>query len=427
MHQRYLIKNVQVWNADGVVENTDLLIESGIVQEMKKGIDDSSIPHYDLTGKGLIPLGVDLQVHLRVPGQPKKEIAETGLRAALRGGVGAVLTMPNTAPYLDSVEAIEQGKKELEKWDEKLGVEVLWSACITRKMLGKELVDVESLSSYVHAFTDDGLGVESDDLMEKIFKATEGTEIPVLQHAEYLGHGAALAPGPVQKSLGLKAYPAEAEWKMVERDLRLLEKYPNARYHVLHVSSRETLDLLRDAQARGLKASGEVTPHHLFFNSEDIHEDNKSFKMNPPIRSKEDQEALWEALSDGTLEYVATDHAPHEATMKKGSFSEVAFGTTGLETFLRVLFWGVKNKKITPQRLVEVFSLKPAEFIGISDRFGKIKEGFAFQAIEFDLTFPEKTVIDSDLVSLSHNSCFLGSSLPHGLGRVFNTKGIWFE
>ena len=413
----FILQNIEIWSAEKPPYLGSLWVHEGIVRSVSETpqleTSEGAPSIFDLSGYALIPSGVDPQVHLRVPGQSQKEIASTGLQAARAGGISAILTMPNTKPVIDSVEALNQGRTELGDWPSQTGVQVLWSASITRGMLGRECVDFDRLAEAgVSAFTDDGLGVESDDRMREAFAASERLGLPILQHAEFSGHGGVLAPGPTQEHLKIPAYSDEPEWKMVQRDLSLLADYPKARYHVLHVSSARTLELIREAKAKGLPVTAEVTPHHLFFTSADIPEGNSSFKMNPPLRSETDRKALWAALKDGTLNFVATDHAPHEARMKGAAYREAAFGTTGLETSLRVLLWGVQHEGLSPQRLVEVFSSRPAAFLKVPQTSLGLTPGTPFKGVFADLTAPKQEVILDDLYSLSKNSCFLGSVLP---------------
>jgi dihydroorotase len=216
----------------------------------------------------------------------------------------------------------------------------------------------------------------------------------------------------VQKTLGGVAYPESAEFDMVKRDLALLAKVPDARYHVLHVSSHKTLDAVRDARKSGLKVSCEVSPHHLFFTSDDIEAENSSFKMNPPIRSAEDRQSLQAALQNGDCDFMATDHAPHEAAVKTVNLKTSAFGTTGLETSLRTLIWLWNHGKLTAERLVDVWSTAPAKFLAVSHSHGVIAEGRLFNAVLCDVHAPDKVVMAQDFVGLSKNSCFINSRLP---------------
>lgn len=416
----YLIRKLELWTERGVSSEVDLEIEHGIVKAIDKDLPQPRGAHL-IEGKGLtlLPAGVDPQVHLRVPGQAEKETAGTGLLAALRGGVGAVLTMPNTKPVIDSVEVCEAAMLELEEAAHLTGVKAYLTASITQKLKGKATPDYESLARWgVRAFTDDGLGVVNDDLMRLAFSASEKTGLPILQHAEFPGHGGVLAAGPMQSKLGIPAYPAAAESDMVERDIALLKEYPRARYHVLHVSAHETLEQVAAAKQRGLHVSCEVTPHHLWFSSEDIRDDNTSFKMNPPLRSQEDRKALRHALAEGVIDFVATDHAPHENEAKGANFKTSAFGTTGLETSLRVLLTLVREGVLSPARLVQVFSTRPAHFLGLSEEFGDIAVGRPMNAVLIDRNACE-VVKESDLFSLSKNSCFLGERLDGEIKAMF--------
>ncbi len=421
----YVIKNALVWSSDKEPQLADLLVKDGRLLQIKKNIQDAGTV-IDLDGKVLLPAGVDAQTHLRVPGQSHKETAETGLLAALKGGYSAILTMPNTNPTIDSVEVLEKGQSDVRACEEKFGIKVLWSAAITKSLNSTQLSDMDALvKAGVSAFTNDGLGVQDDESMEIAFSKLQFLNTPLLQHAEFLGHGGSMAPGPVQKLINAKPYPAAPEWKMVERDLKILRKYPKARYHVLHVSSEKTIELVRQAKLDGLRVSAEVSPHHLFFNTETIDGKNLSFKMNPPIRSKSDQHALWQALVDGTIDFVATDHAPHEATKKEGTVDEVAFGTLGLETTLRVLLSGWKSGVLSSQRLIQIFSKRPAEFLSLQKGFGEFQTGREFHAAAVDTLAPARQFSVGELSSLSKNSCFLGSHLPGKMIGAFHGERIF--
>lgn len=416
----YVIKNLELWTERGVTADVDIEIENGTIKTIEREIPLPRGAHL-IEGRGLtlIPAGVDPQVHLRVPGQAEKETAGTGLLAALRGGIGAVLSMPNTKPVIDSTEVCEAAMLELEEAIHLTGVKAYLTASITENLKGKTVPDYAKLADWgVKAFTDDGLGVVSDDLMRLAFQASESTGLPILQHAEFPGHGGVLAAGPLQAKLGISAYPASAEADMVERDIRLLQDYPKARYHVLHVSAHETLEQVASAKQKGLHVSCEVTPHHLWFSSEDIKDENTAFKMNPPLRGPSDRKALRHALQEGLIDFVATDHAPHEAGAKGANFKTSAFGTTGLETSLRVLLTLVREGVLSPQRLVQVFSTKPAEFLGLSQEFGDIAVGKPMAAVLVNRNECE-TVQEDDLFSLSKNSCFLGEKLDGTVRAMF--------
>jgi dihydroorotase len=419
-YEHYVIKNVELWTERDVISQCDVEIQHGRIKAIEKHISVPKSAHL-IDGRGftLLPAGVDPQVHLRVPGQAEKETAGTGLLAALRGGIAAVLSMPNTKPTIDSTEVCEAAVLELEEAEHLTGVKAYLTGSITQSLKGKAAAPYKELADWgVKAFTDDGLGVVDDDLMRAAFEASELTGLPILQHAEFPGHGGVLAAGPVQEKLGISAYPAAAEADMVARDINILKDYPKARYHVLHVSAHETLELVSSAKAEGLHVSCEVTPHHLWFSSDEIKDEVTSFKMNPPLRGPSDKRALRKALADGTIDFVATDHAPHEASAKGQNFKTSAFGTTGLETSLRVLLSLVTEGVLSPQRLVQVFSSRPARFLGIEKDIGDISVDRPMAAVLVDRNC-RKEVTEDDLFSLSKNSCFLGERLDGRIESVF--------
>jgi dihydroorotase len=421
------IRNVDLWTSKSVKKSVHLLIKNGIVEKITEHFDAlPKVYGIEIDGKGLVlmPAGIDAQVHLRVPGQEQKETATSGLWAAVAGGVGALLTMPNTKPVLDNVETLELARQIVEGPQKETGVHVLFSAAMTIGQRGLECVDFEGLArAGIAAFTDDGVGVAQDQVMFDVLKGSARTGLPVLQHAEIPGHGGVLAPGPVQEKMGGPAYLPHVEVDMVKRDLTLLEEIPNARYHVLHVSSKDSLAAIQSAKSKGLSVTCEVSPHHLYFTSEEIDADNSSFKMNPPIRSKHDQIALQDALEAGLCDFMATDHAPHEPTVKSSNFKTSAFGTTGLETSLRVLIDLWQKNKLSASRLVDVWSTAPAKFLGLSRDYGDIAEGLPFRAVLCDVHSGDRLVMEQDFLGLSKNSCFIGTRLPGTvLATLLGTK-----
>ena len=419
---QFILQNVALWNASGARESVSIVVKNGFVLKIDAHLSASDYPGFkEIQGHNLalLPAGVDAQVHLRVPGQQQKETAWSGSWAAVAGGVGAILTMPNTKPVIDNLETLALAKKEIEGPSAETGVQVFFSAAMTLGQKGRQCVDFQSLArAGVLAFTDDGVGVADDSVMLDVIKGAAKTGLPILQHAEVPGHGGVLADGPVQRQVGGIAYPESAEVDMVDRDIELLQKVPGARYHVLHVSCGKTIAKVLEAKKSGLKVTCEVSPHHLYFNSENIRPDNSAFKMNPPLRSAQDQAVLQRALQAGECDFMATDHAPHEAEAKTGNFKTSAFGTTGLETSLRVLLWMWRQGQLSKQRLVEVWSSAPAKFLGIQAEFGEIGEGRPFNAVLCDVDASESLVTEGDFVGLSRNSCFIGSSLP---GKVVMT------
>ncbi|MEI7973732.1 MAG: dihydroorotase [Bdellovibrio sp.] len=421
----FTIRGVDIWGPHSLRLNQCLVVRNQVIEKLGP---DLPVEGEELqVGPVLLPAGVDVQAHLRVPGQAQKETPLTGLRAALRGGFGAVLTMPNTQPVIDRVEVLEQARREVAEAEIQTGVKVFWSAALTLGQAGESLVDFVSLASKgVKAFTDDGKGLASDTLMEGALRSLSSLGLPLLQHAEFPGHGGVLAPSSVQKSLGVPPYFDDPEWRMVERDLRLLQKFPKARYHVLHVSSAKTVELVKQAKKKSLLATCEVSPHHLLLEAEQISPHDTAYKMNPPLRSRADREVLLEALVAGDIDFVATDHAPHEAEKKSLGFQEAPFGTIGLEACLRVLLDFYARGLISAQRLVQTFSTRPAEFLGLEKEFGHLEVGRVFRAVSVDPTAPARPLLEKEIESLSCNSCFLGHELVGRIQVVWMGEKAWF-
>ncbi len=413
-------QDIEVWTDQGIRKNCDVSLRDGRLLEIRPAAQRITRANR----VAMMPAAVDTQVHMRTPGQWEKETPDSALHAALKGGVGALLTMPNTKPVLDTVEALNLAKAQVASAQQRFGVQVLYSVAGTDGQLGQKVAPLEDLvKAGAAAVTDDGKGVSDDGLQLEIFKRLEPLGIPFLQHAETLGAEGPLADGPVPRKQGLKPYAARHETDMVARDLRLLEKAPKARYHLLHTSSGESVPLIEKAKASGLRVTAEVSPHHLYFSSEDIDEGNTSFKMNPPIRSVKDREALIDALSSGAIDWVATDHAPHEISTKTKPFAEASFGTLGLETMVPVVLDLVSKGRLTAARAVQVLATKPAEFLGLGE-FGHLRAGAPMRAILFnpDVAW---TVRAGDHASLSKNTCFDGARLTGKVIGHVTSSGVW--
>lgn len=420
LNEIYELQGVDLWSPEGVEENLDLVVKDGLLvsKQASQVQRDRRL--------AVMPAGVDVQVHLRVPGQEQKESAETGLKAALCGGYAAVLSMPNTTPVIDSPQVIEEAQSRVAPFEKEFGIRAYFTSAVTQGQKGKQLVNfAEMVAAGAKAFTDDGLGVESDQIMAEAFEQLQNFELALLQHAEFPGHGGVLAPGSIQKKLGVQAYDSEPEIRMLKRDLELLRKFPKARYHLLHTTSGQAIPLLKEAKEAGLRVTGEVSPHHLFFNSEQIDPLNTAFKMNPPIRSAEDQSALLAALIEGTLDFVATDHAPHTQTDKGDDFDLSAFGTLGLETTLPVLFDFYQKGLLYPERIVQIFSSEPARFLGLEGSLGNLHTGRAFRAVVVNPNAEKFKYTESKIHSKSFNSCFIGSNLPEVIVAHFTDSGVF--
>ncbi len=357
-----------------------------------------------------LPTGIDLQVHLRHPGQRHKETLEGGLEAALYGGFDTVITMPNTDPFLDNPEALRVAMASAKDALARYPVRVGFTASATRGMLGQEPTDIEALAKAgAVAITDDGWGVKSAEAQAGVFAACASAGLLFQQHAEMPGHKGVAAKSAFQKGHDLPEYPRSAESEMIRRDIALLRKIKGARYHVLHISTHESLEEVRKAKSEGLAVTAEVTPHHLFFSSDEIPEGNplsSYFKMNPPLFGPEDKAALREALRDGTIDCVSTDHAPHEQELKAKGWLLGPFGTRGLETALPALLSLVQHGELSLSRLIEVFSSVPRAVLGRSEFMNPTGMLFV-DPVDY-------TVGPDDLPGVSVNSCFLGARL-HGI------------
>ncbi|MBQ9986733.1 MAG: dihydroorotase [Oscillospiraceae bacterium] len=300
----------------------------------------------------------DVHVHFREPGFSYKETILSGSEAAARGGYTAVCTMPNLNPVPDSVEHIREQVKIIER-DAVIDVYPYGSISVGEK--GEELSDLEGMAEYAIAFSDDGRGVQSDDMMREAMKRARALDKMIVAHCEVneeLRPGGCIHDGEFAKTHGYVGINSESEWKQVARDLELVREI-GCRYHVCHISTAETVELIRKAKAEGLDVTCETGPHYLVMCDMDIKEEGR-FKMNPPIRSSRDRDALVEGLCDGTIDMIATDHAPHSAEEKSKGLSGSAFGVVGLETAFAVLYTKlVKPGVITLDKLIEVMSTNP--------------------------------------------------------------------
>ena len=359
-NNRIILKNGDIIGS----QREDILIVDGIIAE--RGSNIEAAPEdvvIDATGLKVAPAFVDVHVHLREPGYGYKERIATGTMAAARGGYTTVCSMPNLNPVPDSVENL---KVQQDIIDSDAKIEVLPYAAITIGRKGEELVDVASLHDKVCAFSDDGSGVQVDGMMERAMSEAVKHDALIAAHCEVeeLLKGGYIHDGEYARQHNHKGICSESEWEQVKRDIEIAEKL-GCRYHVCHISTKETVELVRQAKARGVKVTCETGPHYLIFTDMDLEEDAR-WKMNPPIRSAEDRAALIEGIKDGTIDMIATDHAPHSLEEKSRGLKDSAMGIVGLETAFAALNTHlVKTGVIDLEHLVKIMSINPRKVFRI--------------------------------------------------------------
>ncbi len=363
----------------GRFEEGRLIVEAGrVVADATPGPEDRVI---DLGGLYLVPGLVDVHVHLREPGFPQKETIATGTAAAARGGYTTVCSMPNLNPAPDTPEHLE-AQLAIIRRDAVVRVKPYGTITLGQRGCG-ELSDFAALAAEVVGFSDDGRGVQSAELMEEAMRRAAAVGKPIVAHCEVdeLLRGGYIHDGDYCRAHGHRGISSESEWRQVERDIALAAK-TGCQYHVCHVSTKESVELVREAKARGLRVSCETAPHYLLLCDEDLQEEGR-FKMNPPLRSRADREALLAGIQDGTIEVIATDHAPHTAEEKSRGLAGSAMGIVGIETAFPLLYTGlVKPGILSLERLVELMSTSPRRIFGLE---GGIEAGQAADFTVLDL------------------------------------------
>ena len=350
---------------------------------------------------------VDLHVHLREPGFSSKETIATGTAAAAHGGFTTVCAMPNLEPAPDSLENLRRETAIIER---DAVVKVLPYATITRRRAGREIVDFAALKPYVAAFSDDGSGVQDDDMMLAAMSAAAANDCIIAAHCEVnsLLHGGYIHDGAYAAAHGHKGISSESEWRQIERDIRLAEQ-TGCRYHVCHISTKESVALIRDAKRSGVRITCETGPHYLTMCDADLREEGR-FKMNPPIRSAADRDALIEGAQDGTIDVIATDHAPHTAEEKSRGLADSAMGVVGLETSFAVIYTKlVMAGIISPERMIELMAEAPRRIFALG---GGLAAGEKADIAVFDLD-NEFTVDPATFLSKGRSTPFEGWRL-HG-------------
>ena len=412
------IYGAKIYTAGQFTEGA-LFLDGGLVAEESHSCD--SVKRFAQCV--IFPGFVDVHVHLREPGFSYKETIRTGTLAAARGGYTAVCPMPNLSPVPDCVEHLAP---QLETVEKDAAIRVLPYGAITRGEQGESLADMEALAPFVVGFSDDGRGVQSESLMRQAMGRAKALGKLIVAHCEdnsLLRPGGCVHDGAYAAAHGLTGISSESEWRQLERDLRLV-KETGCAYHVCHVSTKESVALIRRAKAGGLDVTAETAPHYLLLNDSMLADEGR-FKMNPPVRSEADRQALLEGVRDGTIDMIATDHAPHSAGEKSRGLKDSLMGVTGLECAFPVLYTGlVKTGELSLARLIELMCVAPRRRFGIP---GGTDPGDEADFCVVDLN--EKFMIDPDsFLSMGRATPFAGRPV---FGKVKYTavkgKMVWQE
>lgn len=362
-----ILKQGTIWYKDNWYDG-DLLIEDGVIKEIKDEITDSKDCNQviDVKGKIVIPGLIDTHVHLREPGFEDKETIETGSKAAVKGGYTTIAAMPNTNPVTDNIELIEFITNKAKDAD---CAKVKVIGAITKGEKGFELADLEGMQkSGVIGFSDDGRGVQSSSMMKEAMNCAVSLNLPIIAHCEdeSLVKSGVVHDGKLVELFGMKGISSESEYAQIARDINLASD-TGVHYHICHISTKESVELIREAKKNGINVTCEVTPHHLVLTEDDVKRPYSLYKVNPPLRSEEDRTALIEGLIDGTIDTIVTDHAPHTEEEKEQNMQEAPFGMVGIEIAFPVLYSQlVKTNIISLELLITKLTKRPAELFNLN-------------------------------------------------------------
>lgn len=415
--ETFLIRGAQL--ASG--QTTDLVLDGGVITDMGSGLSASGARVIDADGLLALPGLVDLHTHLREPGFEHSETVLTGTRAAAIGGYTTVFAMANTSPVADTAGVVEQ---ELSLGEAAGYARVQPIGAVTVGLAGERLAEIGAMAAsraQVRVFSDDGLCVWDPQLMRRALEYVKAFDGVIAQHAQdpKLTPGAQMNEGAVSAELGLAGWPAMAEESIIARDV-LIAEHVGSRLHICHLSTAGSVDVIRWAKARGIRVTAEVTPHHLLLTEELVRSYDARFKVNPPLRRQEDVLALREALADGTIDIVATDHAPHPAEAKECAWGEAANGMVGLESALSVVQAAmVDTGLIGWEKVAEVMSLTPAKIGRITGQGQALAVGAPAEITLYDPSVGGPFQID-DLAGRSVNSPYLGRELPGSVRATFH-------
>lgn len=411
-----LIKNGRVLDpATATDQVADIYVEKDVIQKIGKGLKEKADQVLDAKGCYVMPGLIDLHVHLRDPGQEYKEDIQTGAQAAAKGGFTTIVAMPNTKPIIDNPDRVRYVHNKAASL---APICVLQTGAITKGQQNKELSDIEGMvAAGVPAISEDGKSVMDANLYREAMKIAVKNNIPVLAHCEdaTMVNGGCMNADEKAEELGLPGITNSVEDVIVARDILLADE-TGVHLHLCHCSTKRSVELVRMAKSMGISVSAEVCPHHFTLTSEDIITDDPNYKMNPPLRTKEDMEALKAGLADGTMEVISTDHAPHSAEEKQGSIRKAPFGIVGLETCVPLTVAELVDKGlITPLQMAEKMSYNPAKILGIDK--GTIQEG---KKADITIIDPKATyTIDKNtFISKGKNTPFHGRKVK---GKVMTT------
>ncbi|QDA52370.1 dihydroorotase [Enterococcus faecium] len=419
-----LIKNGQINTRKNMTTPAEIWIEDGRIKAIGTGFSEAEFDEvFDAKGQLITPGLVDVHVHLREPGFTYKETIEAGTRSAARGGFTTVCAMPNLSPVPDTAEKLRQVYDIIRK---DAVVKVLQYAPITENLRSEKLVDQEALiEEGAFAFTNDGVGVQTAGTMYLAMKEAAKNNKALVAHTEdeSLLFGGVMHAGKKAEELGLPGILSVTESSQIARDL-LLAEATGVHYHVCHVSTKESVRVIRDAKKAGIHVTAEVSPHHLILIDEDIPEDFGFWKMNPPLRGREDREALIEGLLDGTIDCIATDHAPHGLEEKSQSFMKSPFGIVGSETAFQLIYTHfVETGRFTLEQVINWLAVKPAEIFGLNA--GTLTVGAPADVAVFDIT-QTCTIDKEDFLSKGENTPFIGWKVKGETQMTFvNGKLVW--
>ena len=413
---KLLIKNGTVINpGDKKITKADVLVTDGVISKVASGLKDAADETYDAKGCYVMPGFIDLHVHLRDPGLEYKEDIQTGGAAALHGGFTTIVAMPNTKPVADKPDVLNYVKNKAEAVTK---VHVLQAGAVTKGQKGEELSDIRGMAAAGSpAISEDGKSVMNAQLYREGMKIAAEEGLAVLAHCEDINmvHGGVLNADAKSKELGFAGITNSVEDVIVARDI-LLAKETGVRLHLCHCSTKDSVRMVELAKEEGLPVTAEVCPHHFCMTSDDITEDDANYKMNPPLRTKEDVEALKKGLADDIMDVIATDHAPHAAREKEQGIQKAPFGIVGLETAAALTYTElVKPGILTPMQMAEKMSYNPAQILNLP--CGTLQKGHPADVIIADIKNPY-TIHKADFVSKGKNTPFEGKEVK---GKILYT------